>query len=185
MKLTKEQIAEIDEEWQEVKKMRPPEFTLMEYEHKASALSLHIPALLAHIAEQEREIQALDKSEDQLCRERDDAEQALSQAYYLVTGRSPEWSNLFGHNEAHEEIEATMNLLKSEIKEARLTCAAAQRVIDAAWLVHSFVKRNTYPQEGSEKFFEMTRIIDGLENPLYAHKQSLTPSVNQQPERKE
>ena len=47
--------------------------------------------------------------------ERDEAEQAMSQAYCLVTGRSPEWSNHFGHKEALEEIENAMLLLKSSL----------------------------------------------------------------------
>lgn len=48
---------------------------------------------------------------------RNDAEQDLSQAYYLVTGVSPKWSNSFGNKEALQEIEDAINLLKSEIKE--------------------------------------------------------------------
>ena len=46
---------------------------------------------------------------------RDAAEEALSQAYYLITGRSPEWSNLFGHNEAIEEIDDAQRLLRARI----------------------------------------------------------------------
>ena len=49
------------------------------------------------------------------CKERDDAEQALSHAYYLITGKSPEWSNLFGHAEALEEIDTAQYLLRTEI----------------------------------------------------------------------
>lgn len=54
----------------------------------------------------------------QLIDERDDAEQALSQAYYLVTGRSPEWSNKFGHQDALEEIGDAMALLKDSLRQA-------------------------------------------------------------------
>ena len=54
----------------------------------------------------------------QLIDERDDAEQALSQAYYLVTGRSPEWSNKFGHQDALEDIGDTMALLKDSLRQA-------------------------------------------------------------------
>jgi hypothetical protein len=49
--------------------------------------------------------------------ERDAAEQALSQAYYLVTGRSPEWSNNFGHAECLQEIDDSLRLLKSAAKQ--------------------------------------------------------------------
>jgi hypothetical protein len=45
--------------------------------------------------------------------ERDAAEQAMSQAYYLVTGRSPEWSNNFGYAQALEEISSAVAVLKN------------------------------------------------------------------------
>lgn len=48
--------------------------------------------------------------------ERDEAEEAMSQAYYLVTGRSPEWSNIFGYTEALEEISDAVALLKAVAK---------------------------------------------------------------------
>lgn len=41
---------------------------------------------------------------EQTLRERDDAEAAISKAYELVTGRQAEWSNLFGYEQALEEI---------------------------------------------------------------------------------
>lgn len=50
--------------------------------------------------------------------ERDAAEESLSQAYYLVTGRSPEWSNLFGHTEALSEIEEAVSTLKAAARAA-------------------------------------------------------------------
>lgn len=48
----------------------------------------------------------------QLIDERDAAEQALSQAFYLTTGRSPEWSNLFGHDEALQEIKDALDTMR-------------------------------------------------------------------------
>jgi hypothetical protein len=56
-----------------------------------------------------------DRETLKLIDERDAAEQALSQAYYLVTGRSPEWSNMFGHKEALDEIEDTLIILRKSI----------------------------------------------------------------------
>jgi len=53
--------------------------------------------------------------------ERDDAEQALSHAYFLVTGRSPEWSNLFGHQDALGEIEDALIVLRKSIPRATPT----------------------------------------------------------------
>lgn len=66
----------------------------------------------SEVKEMRETIEKLEKSELELIDERDGAEEALSQAFYLVTGRSPEWSNLFGHDQAHMEISETVNLLK-------------------------------------------------------------------------
>lgn len=48
--------------------------------------------------------------------ERDAAEEALAQAYYLVMGHSAEWSNAFGHAEALEEIGDAVAALKLAVK---------------------------------------------------------------------
>lgn len=48
--------------------------------------------------------------------ERDLAEHAFSQAYYLITGKSPEWSNHFGYAEAIEEINDAQKLLRASVK---------------------------------------------------------------------
>jgi hypothetical protein len=53
--------------------------------------------------------------------ERDAAEQAMSQAYYLVTGNSPEWSNNFGYTEALQEIEDCLLLLKTAAKQNQVS----------------------------------------------------------------
>lgn len=52
----------------------------------------------------EREADKHEAEIGKLIDERDAAEEALSQAFYLTTGRSPEWSSMFGHAEALEEI---------------------------------------------------------------------------------
>lgn len=45
---------------------------------------------------------------------RSSAEEALSHAYYLITGRSPQWSNLFGYEQALEDInDAQISLRKA------------------------------------------------------------------------
>jgi hypothetical protein len=48
--------------------------------------------------------------------ERDAAEEALAQAYFLVMGHSAEWSNIFGHAEALEEIGDAVNSLKLAVQ---------------------------------------------------------------------
>lgn len=53
--------------------------------------------------------------------ERDQAEEALSQAYYLIKGESPEWSNLFGCKECLEEIDDAQQTLRKSLSEALQT----------------------------------------------------------------
>jgi hypothetical protein len=60
-----------------------------------------------------------EKGELQLIGERDEAEAALSQAYFLITGKSPEWSNCFGHKEALEEIDDAQRVLRQSLSAAR------------------------------------------------------------------
>lgn len=58
--------------------------------------------------------------------QRDRAEEALSQAYYLVIGRSPEWSNLFGHEEALEDINNAQKCLRAAVPTE--TCRGFRRI---------------------------------------------------------
>jgi hypothetical protein len=55
---------------------------------------------------------------EQVVSERDAAEEAMSQAYYLVTGKSPEWSNLFGYSQALEEIKDACDVLRQIAKKS-------------------------------------------------------------------
>ena len=48
-------------------------------------------------------------------KQRDAAEECLSQMFYIVTGRSPEWSNWFGHAEALEEVGDALALLRQAV----------------------------------------------------------------------
>lgn len=52
------------------------------------------------------------KAESELIDERDEAQQALSQIYYIVFGQSAEWSNLYGIENAVEDITDSVNALK-------------------------------------------------------------------------
>ena len=72
-----------------------------------------------------RQSAEIERRETQLITERDDAEQALSHAYFLVTGRAPEWSSSWGMPECLEEIEEDCKLLRKSAK-------SNQAVIDAA-----------------------------------------------------
>jgi len=75
---------------------------------KAELLFSHIAALYQQIAAKDAEI-------ERLIDQRDSAEEALSQAYFLVIGRSPEWSNLFGHAEALEEIDDAQHTFRAAL----------------------------------------------------------------------
>ena len=52
--------------------------------------------------------------------ERDAAEEFASQIYFIITGHSPEWSNTFGFEQAAQEIEEAINLLKQAAKPQKL-----------------------------------------------------------------
>lgn len=62
-----------------------------------------------------------ERSIGQLIDERDAAEEALSQAYFLIVGHSPEWSNLFGYKEALADIDDAQSILRETAKTARGT----------------------------------------------------------------
>lgn len=68
---------------------------------------------------------------DQLMTERDNAEEAMSQAYYLVVGESPEWSNLFGYKEALEAIDEAQHTLRTELAAKDKRIEAISELVDA------------------------------------------------------
>jgi hypothetical protein len=53
---------------------------------------------------------------DRIVQKIDDAEQTLSQMYYLVIGRSPPWSKTFGHQEALADVKDAIALLKAAVQ---------------------------------------------------------------------
>lgn len=72
--------------------------------------------------------------------QRDTAEEAVSQAYYLVTGRSPEWSSVFGYSQALEEIEDACASLRLAVRRFQPgPTPVAWRVKDFAdgWIYYS------------------------------------------------
>jgi hypothetical protein len=56
----------------------------------------------------------MNASEEKLIDERDDAQEAVSQIYYIVFGHAAEWSNLYGIDNAVEDIIDMVNCLKME-----------------------------------------------------------------------
>ncbi len=65
-----------------------------------------------------KEIRTGERDLEQAISQCDAAEECLNQMYYLATGRSPEWSNKFGHSEALEDVGNTFVSLKSALQEA-------------------------------------------------------------------
>ncbi|EFU1603879.1 protein Ead [Salmonella enterica] len=59
-------------------------------------------------------IAELERSETQLINERDDAESALNDAYKVVMGQAPEWSNWFSFGNAIDEIELVCELWRNQ-----------------------------------------------------------------------
>lgn len=89
-----------------------------------------IAHLLSELDKRDAEIAKEEHKFEQVIDERDKAEEAISQAYYLVIGQSPQWSNKFGHDQALDEIDNACGLLRGEIKrlksdlrDAREACA--------------------------------------------------------------
>ena len=56
----------------------------------------------------------------QLVKERDAAEEVISEIYFRIIGKSPEWSNLFGHRQAVEEIVEAFDIVRAHAK-SRIT----------------------------------------------------------------
>ena len=53
-------------------------------------------------------------------KERDAAEEVISEIYFRIIGKSPEWSNLFGHRQAVEEIVEAFDIVRAHAK-SRIT----------------------------------------------------------------
>lgn len=69
---------------------------------------------------------------DRLVDERDKAEEFGSHLYYLITGRSPEWSNLFGYDEATEDVDDAQRTLRESLKKAESDLAAQSAKLSEA-----------------------------------------------------
>lgn len=82
-------------------------------EAKAAALTQKWDALQADNARLAGELEKEDVAHLRTIDQRDHAEEMLSKAYSLVTGRIPEWSNLFGYTEALDDITEASEALRS------------------------------------------------------------------------
>lgn len=80
--------------------------------------------------------------------QREAAEEALSQAYYLVTGRYPQWSNLLRYSEALNEIREALSAAPVLSEPQRRPIASAPK--DGTWFV-ALENGMTYPCEWVEE----------------------------------
>lgn len=80
-----------------------------------------LKAQAAEIERLTREIEKEEKAHEITIDQRDAAEEALGNAYTIITGQVPEWSNLFDYNAALLEIEeASARAIAAEAKVAAL-----------------------------------------------------------------
>jgi hypothetical protein len=101
-------------------------------EHEAQEKLAAVQAKNEHLM---RRIGSVEMKEHlQTIDERDAAEEALSQAYFLIKGESPEWSNLFHYSQALEDIDDAQRCLQAEIKQLESNLAAALRLIRNEYL---------------------------------------------------
>lgn len=82
----------------------------------------------------------------ELIDERDKAQEAISHAFYLVLGHSPEWSNIFGLDQATEEIDLAQRALRAAL------AAAQERVkaLEADGLVGEVIRMGTFEVAGDQ-----------------------------------
>lgn len=73
------------------------------------------------IGDLRRTAESEERAHGQTIDERDQAEEAMGEAYALVTGKQAEWSNLFGYNEANREIEFTLKERAEQIEKLQAT----------------------------------------------------------------
>ena len=78
------------------------------------AASTALASLVKQLATVTNELEAANKFMTQLVDERDEAEGAIDQAYEIVTGKTPEWSNNFGFRDACHGIEAQLATMTQE-----------------------------------------------------------------------
>jgi prophage DNA circulation protein len=83
----------------------------------------------AHARELSRYASIEEKAHLQTIDERDAAEDALSQAYYLIKGASPQWSNLFGYQQALEDVDDFQKCVRAELKTSEQQVAQLQTTI--------------------------------------------------------
>lgn len=83
------------------------------------------------MADLERELKESESAHGNTIDQRDAAEEALSQAYFLVIGESPEWSNIFGYSHVVKAIDDAQSLLRQTINNHAQTLTTLKLARDA------------------------------------------------------
>lgn len=96
-------------------------------------------------------------AELQLIDERDRAEEAMSQAYFLITGRSPEWSNPFGFDQALEDVDDA----QSTIRQAKAKLLARVGELEVALGIIARASERSETMFGG-KMSDVTRVFESI-----------------------
>lgn len=87
--------------------------------HVAVAATQHFEVLEAEIGRLKGDLEESNASELLMAAKFDDAEDALGDAYVFTTGRVAQWSNLFGYDEATNEIAERVKGLQDALSTCR------------------------------------------------------------------
>jgi hypothetical protein len=108
------------------------------------------------IEQQARELEKEDLAHARTIDERDAAEEALSQAYYLVTGNNPEWSSGFGHAHAIKDIGDAIGQQAREIERM------SQIIDDRNVRIKALQEGNKLSLERGERITALTAEVEAL-----------------------
>lgn len=100
----------------------------------------------------------------ELITERDEAEESISQIYYIVTGNSPEWSNNFGYTHAQDDVADVVNVFKQAAKSAQegLSASTAR---EKSWHDHILAASGGHastPEGAAEVIRQLRGELDGV-----------------------
>lgn len=115
------------------------------------------------IAAKQRAIVRLESAVEEAVKCREEAEEFGSHLYYLIIGKSAEWSNAFGYDQATEDVDDAQRALREDI--ARLKSELGASTIEAARIA----KDRDLARERCHSF---SASVAELETQLKLHKKS-------------
>ncbi len=106
-------------EQQAVEKIEGLDEILEDYKHDHLAADLQLvfeaARRYAALPNLKGELEREEKRHENTIEERDAAENCVSNIFYRIVGESPQWSNLFGYDEAQEEILDRVDALRAAV----------------------------------------------------------------------